>query len=208
MFNLLIELGVILTFFIILIHAIRYKKQALVFILLINAFILEEHAYLIYNQVAYANFNLIVFNIPLWIILGWVIPLYVLIFLIGKIKRLNDNGKIALLGLTMLLIDILLEPFAYIFKWWTWASGDIYYLNNLFAWIIFSLLVGYFFFYYKEKNIFEILKRSIILQIFGILLGFIWFNMPGLWGIILFSIIVTLLLIILIIQFFKFRIVE
>lgn len=208
MFELLIELGVLLSFFIILFHAIRYKKQNLILLLLINAFILEEHAYLIYKKVVYADFNLMVFNIPLWIILGWVIPLYLLIFLIGKVKRLDGKGKIALLGLTMLLIDILLEPFAYIFKWWAWASGKIYYLNDLFAWVLFSLLVGYFFFYYKEKDFLEILKKSVMLQILGILVGFIWFNIPNLLGIIIFSLIVSLLIIILIIQLFKFRTVE
>jgi len=198
MFELLIELGVVLTFFIILVHAIRYKKQTLIIILLINAFILEEHAYLLYKQVAYSNFYLMVFNIPLWVILGWVIPLYILIFLIDKIGKIKTNGKIALLGLVMLSIDILLEPFAHLFNWWAWNSGQVYYLNDLFAWVFFSILIGYFFFNHKDKNIVVMLKNSLMLQISGIIIGFIWFKLPFLVSLILFLIIILSLIILLI----------
>ncbi len=197
MFELIIEIGVIITFFLLLAHAVKNKKLMLITILLINAFILEEHAYLLYKQVTYGNFYLMLFNIPIWVILGWVIQLYVLIFLIGKLKNLKPNGKIALLGLIMLLIDIVLEPVAYVFNWWRWNSGEIYYINDLFAWVLFSLLVGYFFFSYKEKDITSLLKKSLILQISGILVGFIWFNLPNLIKMILFLIILFSLIIIL-----------
>ncbi|CAN5123967.1 hypothetical protein BH09BAC1_BH09BAC1_18400 [soil metagenome] len=92
------------------------------------------------------------FEIPLLIGLNWLVLLYCVGTMAGTIKV--PWWFQAFIGAAlMVLIDLLLEPFAIKFDLWSWASATIPFQNYM-AWFIISLLLLLPFHYYQlhEQN--------------------------------------------------------
>ncbi|MFA6269364.1 MAG: carotenoid biosynthesis protein [archaeon] len=89
------------------------------------------------------NFLLSLFGVPISVALGWATIEYLGYLLITKyIHTRKPVEKYVESALVATLIDfILLEPFAFIFKWWFWKQNDFWFGAPLFNFIGWFLLI-------------------------------------------------------------------
>lgn len=120
------------------------------------------------------NFLLSLFGVPISIALGWATIEYLGYLLITKyIHSRKPVGKYIESALVATLIDfVLLEPFAFIFKWWIWKQNDFWFgapLFNFIGWflVITIYLTSYRHISKKFKTPQEKTKNFLLILIIG-----------------------------------------
>jgi putative membrane protein len=108
---------------------------------------------LVFGEYEYgSNLGLKVLGVPLIIGLNWAVLVIATAALVYKLK-LNNWLKAAIAATLMVAYDILLEPVAIRFDFWTWAGGSIPLQNYIAWWVIaFFMLLGAFFWVRNLKN--------------------------------------------------------
>jgi len=138
------------------------------------------------------QFLLSLFGVPISVALGWATIEYLGYLLITKFihsKKPFEKYVESALGVT--LIDfVLLEPFAFIFKWWIWKQNDFWFGAPLFNFIGWFLVITIYLTAYRHvskkfKSPKEKMKYFLLILIIGFILlelfTFAYITLFGKW---------------------------
>jgi len=150
-------------------------------IIFILGFIVEwvgVHTELLFGHYYYGEaLGLKLDNVPICIGVNWVLLIYSTGVCMKKTRVSNKYARIFTGALTLVLLDILIEPIAIKLNYWHWAF-DIIPLKNYICWFFVSAA---FLFLYEQ---FHFKKQSIVAPVFLLVqflffiilrLGFLWF---------------------------------
>ena len=103
-------------------------------------------------------------DVPVLMSLNWVVPIYC-VGIICNYLPYNNLGKAFLGAILMITYDILLEPIAIEFDYWTWINTDIPMLNYC-AWFVISFLflLGFNYIGFNKEN-----KTAVVLFLLQLL---------------------------------------
>ena len=152
----LTPLNLLVSFVALFIHEDFKNRRLIFFILLIlcAGFLIEVigvNTGLVFGQYAYGPvLGFKIFNTPLMIGFNWLILVFCVGLLLGKIK-LQTLYKSLIGALIMTLCDYIIEPVAIGFNFWTWQGGTIP-IQNYIAWYLFSLLFLFLFYRFKIES--------------------------------------------------------
>jgi uncharacterized membrane protein len=185
--HLLFELFWFLVFIIAFVHLLKKKDLYTAILFLVPAVvwsllveILGVNLWGIYDYSP--DFILIIFGVPLAVALGWAsikhFGYYFVTEIIRPKKWFNKDFDVALVstGFDFLI----LEPFAFIFKWWIWKQNNFWFgapLFNFIGWflIIFIYLTSY---HYVTTHFKDRKKRAIYFIIL-LTIGFVALQLIG-----------------------------
>lgn len=150
LFIALVPFHLLLMFALMLISQQNYNRQFFVFVLLMylagfGIEFLGVHTGLIFGEYQYgATLGVKLAEIPLLIGLNWVLLVYSVGTSMHYLGLKNSLNGAILGAVVLVLLDLLIEPVAIRFDYWSWENGTIP-LQNYLAWFVFSLAAILFF---------------------------------------------------------------
>lgn len=160
MFSALIEVGIVLLFILNIYLARKTKKLDLLIIATVFAALFENlHVLLFKNYVGgyyYSKeFLLLVYKVPLFVILSWGIIILDAYLIATKLS--NKVGRIFLVPVLAVMVDLVLEFFAVKQGYWTWIGYSSMQglhgvpASNFISWMLITLALVFSYEQLKEK---------------------------------------------------------
>lgn len=142
----LTPLNILLCSILVILSETDILKKMYVFVTIaIGGFLVEAigvHTALFFGEYSYGSvLGLKLFDVPLLISLNWLCIVIASASVVFKLK-LNVILKSVLAGLLATLMDVIIEPVAIKYDFWTWNNGEIPLLNYG-CWFVFSTLFAW-----------------------------------------------------------------
>lgn len=142
-FTTLVPFHLLLMFVLMLISHRNFERDFLIFLTIVYVAgfgieFLGVHTGLIFGNYKYGEtLGLKLADIPLLIGLNWVILVYSVGVSMHQFGVKNDTLRAGIGALILVILDLLIEPVAIQFDYWSWANGSIP-TQNYIAWFVFS----------------------------------------------------------------------
>ena len=178
----LTALNLMFSAFIILINNQNRKIKHFTYLVFIGIMgylveVIGIQSHLIFGAYEYGNtlgFQLL--DVPILMSLNWVVPIYC-VGIVCNYLPWNNFGKAFLGAVLMVTFDILLEPIANVFDYWSWINAEIP-MRNYCAWFVvsFLLLLGFNYIGFNKENKTAVVLFSVQLLFFSALNIFVLDN--------------------------------
>lgn len=126
--------------------------------------LLGVHTGLVFGNYYYGStLGFKVAGIPLMIGVNWILVIYSAGMLVSLIKNMSIILRAVAAAVLVVLLDILIEPVAVKFDYWSWVGYDIP-LRNYIAWFLFSFMLLLFFYSRNFKQVNAVAAVHFIVQ--------------------------------------------
>ena len=117
-----------------------FQLTALIFLLGFFIEVLGVYSGFLFGDYIYGDgLGLKIFNVPLVIGLNWFILVYASRGIVNYFLK-NNVIQVLLSSLLMVLLDLLIEPVAITFDWWSWGLGYVP-LSNYLMWFLVAFVM-------------------------------------------------------------------